>query len=512
MSSKEIYNNKKIAKNTIALYLRTIFVLLVTLYTSRIVLNVLGVEDYGVYNVIGGIVAMLQILSGSISMSISRYLTYEIGRGNENRLSIVFSTSKRIMQLFAILVLIVGEIVGIWFINHKLNIPIGRLEAANFIFQFSLVSFCVNVISIPYNACIIAHERMTAYAYFSIIESILKLIACFVLIYLSFDKLILYGFMQLLIAVIIRVMYSVYCNRSFKECRINVKHYDRELFGSMGHFAGWTVLTYGSFVLNTQGLNILMNIFFGVVVNASRAIATSVEGAIMQFVNNFLTAVYPQITKTYAAEQRDQMYELICRGAKFAYFLLLIFALPMMLETEFILKLWLKIVPEYAVSFFRLTMIVSALNCLGNTATCACQATGKIKLYSLSVSALTLLVFPCSWIAYKFGSSVESAYYIYIIVNFLLLIVKILMMRNMVGLPSVIYLTKVLRPIVFTTFVAIVLPYIIYSNVDSSWLRFILVSSVCIFTTVLSILFIGMMSNERVMVINMIRAKLKMVK
>ena len=345
-------NNKRIAKNTIILYFRMIITMTVSLYTSRIVLKALGVEDYGIYNVVGGVISMFSILSGSLSAAISRFLTFEIGKRNFERVKIIFSTSINIQIILAFLIIILAEIIGVWFLNNKMVIPEGRLVAANWVLQCSIITFAINLISVPYNAIIVAYERMKAFAYVSIIEVILKLLIVYILLISRLDKLILYAILLLCISIIIRFIYGIYCKIHFKESNYSFV-FDKELMRSMTGFAGWNFFGAGSHLLMTQGVNMLMNVFFGVAVNAARGIAVQVDGSVMSFVSNFTTALNPQITKSYASEEKGYMFSLMCAGAKYSFFLLLILSLPILFQTETILYIWLGQVPEYACNFIR---------------------------------------------------------------------------------------------------------------------------------------------------------------
>jgi O-antigen/teichoic acid export membrane protein len=349
-------DNGRIAKNTLLLYMRTILVMLVSLFTSRVVLSALGGDDYGIYNVVGGVVAMFTVVSGALSASISRFITFELGRNDIEKLKRIFSTSINIQIGISLLILLLGETIGVWFLNYKMNIPVERLDAANWVLQCSLITFIINLISVPYNAAIIAHEKMSAFAYISILEVILKLLIVYLLYISMWDKLIVYSSLLVLVAIIIRMVYGVYCNRCFVETRYLLV-YDRALIKNMTSFAGWGFFTNTAYMFNTQGINILINMFFGVGVNAACGITMQVEAAIMKFVNDFTTALNPQITKSYAMNDFDTMNKLVIRGAKFSYFLLFILSLPILIETDYILGLWLEEVPEHTVAFVRLAII-----------------------------------------------------------------------------------------------------------------------------------------------------------
>lgn len=468
----------------------------ITLYTSRVILNALGVEDYGIYNVVGGVVAMFSLISGSLSNAISRFITFELGRGNIKRLGIIFSTSVNIQLGLSLLILILGAVIGGWFLNTHINIPEGRMTAANWVLYCSLLMFCINLISIPYNACIIAHEHMAAFAYVSILEASLKLLICYLIVVSPVDKLISYAILLVIVALIIRFVYGIYCNRHFEECHYRLI-YDRTLLRQMGSFAGWQFLANGCWLFNTQGVNILINMFFGVALNAARGIATQVDGAIQQFVNNFMTAVNPQITKNYAAGRIKEMFILVCRGAKFSYFLLMLFAIPVMLETEYVLTLWLKNVPDYTVVFLRLTIIGSMLNMLGGTGLTACFATGRIKTYSIWITSIGILVFPFTWIAFKCGLPVESTYIIFIIIYTGVNIVRLYIMKYIMHFPPILFIKKVVIPMITVTPVAIILPSLIINLMIPSFWRLCLTIIVSLISSSIAIYYIGLTNKER---------------
>lgn len=504
MPSEISPNNKRIAKNTMLLYFRTMFTMLVTLFTSRIVLDSLGVDDYGIYNVVGGVVAMLYIITGSLSTAISRYITFELGRGDVEKLKVIFSTCINILLVFALLTIIVGETLGIWFLNTKMNIPEERMVAANWVLQFSILAFIVNLISTPYNAVIIAYERMSVFAYISILEVLLKLGVVYLLYISPWDHLIVYTVFLFLIALIIRIVYGVYCNRNFPETKYVFCH-DQSLIKEMTSFAGWSFLTSGAYIFNTEGVNILINLFFGVTVNAARGIATQVESAIMKFANDFSTAINPQIIKTYATGDVNAMMNLVYRGAKVSYFLLLFLSLPVILETDFILNLWLKVVPEHTCVLFQLCMIGVMIDRLGSTTTTACLATGRIKNYTIWVSIVGCLVFPFTWVCFKNGMPVESTYIMYILVYLGVDITRMIMMRKLIKFSIRDYLYEIYGVTILATSVAIVLPIIVTYSIEPSVARFFITSVACVASCSLSILFIGLNVHERKALVNYIK-------
>lgn len=504
----EQQNNKRIAKNTLFLYFRTLLVMAISLYTSRLILAALGVEDYGVYNVVGGAVAMFSVISGALSTAISRFITFELGKNNFERLQRVFSTSVNIQILLSILVFLIAETLGLWFLYNKLNIPIERLNAAFWVLQFSLASFCVNLLSVPYNACIVAHEHMKAFAYVSVVEAIGKLGICYLIMASPWDKLISYAALVFALSLFIRLIYGIYCHKHFAESRYKL-YFGKELLKDIGSFAGWSFFTNTAYIFNTQGVNMLINIFFGVAFNAARGIAVQVDGAIMQFVNNFVMAINPQITKNYAANNIDEMNKLVCRGARFSYLLMMLFALPFFFETDIILKLWLKTVPEQTSLFVRLGLVGSMVMGLGNTGYTACMATGNIRRYTLWITTVGCLVFPISYVVYKLGAPVSASYIVFIAVYFVLNFVRLWIMHDLLKFPVMTFIMDVFSRIVPMTLLAVILPIVVVTYMDEGFVRFIVSCIVCVLSTILWGFLIGMSKQERQMVINVIYKKIR---
>jgi len=498
-------NNKRIAKNTLLLYIRMIFMMAVALYTSRVVLNTLGIDDYGIYNVVGGFVAMFSVLSGSLSSSISRFITFELGKGDGQRLKSVFSTGVNIQIGMSVLIILLAEAIGIWFLNTKMNIPSERLEAANWVFQCAIFTFVLGLLSVPYNAAIIAHEKMSAFAYISVIEVILKLIIVYMLIISPFDRLVTYAILLLLVSAIIRFVYGYYCKQHFEECTYHYV-YDRSLLKSMTSFAGWNFLGNGAYLLNTQGVNILMNMYFGVAVNAARGVATQVDSALKQFVNNFTTAVNPQITKSYAQGDLTSMHKLVCRSAKFSAFLMIFFAVPIILETNTILTLWLKTVPDYAATFLRWIIISSFVDTvLANSLVTSMFATGDIKRYQIIVTVIGCLVFPLSWILFNMGYEPQIAYTIYFIIYGILLFVRLYLLRDMVKLPIMMYVREVLYKVIPVMTICFAVPYILTILLQVGYIRLISVCACTGIVTPMTIYYIGLNVNERKFILEKIQ-------
>ena len=501
------YNTKRIAKNTVALYFRMALMLLIGLYTSRVILNVLGVKDYGTYNVVGGVVSMFSLISGSMSSAISRFLTFELGRGNEEHLKRVFSTSINVQFIMALIIIVATEIVGVWFLNNKMNIPEGRMEAANWVMQCSILSFVVGLLMSPYNASIISHEKMSIYAYVSIWDAIMKLAIVFALYISPYDKLKTYAVLLLCVSLMTTFIYWIYCKRHFPECTYH-RVLDKKLLKEITSYAGWGIVGDGAWILNTQGVNILINLFFGVALNAARGIATTVDHMVQQFVRNFMVALNPQITKSYAAGDFDYMHKLIFFGSKYSYFLMLLFMVPICLETRMLLTLWLKIVPDYAVVFTQLSLMASMCMMLSNTLTTSIAATGKIRNYQLVVGMMSLSIFPMTWIAFKIGMSPISCYVIYLIVFFLMIFAKIRLVKNKIYMSGWDYVKKVLVKSALVTVLAIIIPCSICFCQDDSFLRLIEICIVSLCCTLWSVYYVGMDDEEKTFIVGCIRKKL----
>ena len=512
MTNQTSVNNKRIAKNTLLLYVRMLFTMAVSLFTSRVILNTLGVEDYGIYNVVGGIVTMFSVLSGSLSASISRFITFELGKGNFERLKTIFSTGVNIQIGMSVLIIAIAEVVGIWFLNTKMNIPTERLLAANWVFQCAIFTFVLNLLSVPYNAAIIAHEKMSAFAYISVIEVTLKLIIVYMLLISPFDRLGTYAVLLLLVGAAIRFIYGYYCKRHFEECTYHFV-IDKPILKEMTGFAGWNFFGNGAYMLNTQGVNILMNLYFGVAVNAARGVATQVDAALKQFVNNFTTAVNPQITKSYAQGDLDYMHKLVCRSAKFSAFLMMFFAVPIILETNTILTIWLKTVPDYAVIFLQWIIISSFMDTvLANSLVTSMFATGKIKGYQIIVTTVGCLVFPLSWIAFKLGFEPQVGYILYFIIYTILLFVRLYLLKDMVKLPVMMYIREVLYKLAPVIVVGFAIPGILILTMDAGWLRLILVCLLSVLVTAESEYFIGLSNKEKDFVAEKIKLVIEKIK
>lgn len=481
----------------------------ISIYTSRIVLDVLGVENYGIYNVVGGFVSLFSVLSGTLTVATQRFLSFELGKEAPD-IKKIFSTALNIHIILAIVVFLLLETGGIWFINTQMNISPERMTAANWVFQCSVATFCINIVSIPYNAAIIAYERMSAFAYISIFEVSVKLLAIYLLyIIVAFDPLIAYALFMLCIAAMIRFIYGWYCKRKFSECRYSFI-FDKVVFRDMISFNGWNFIGSTASVMNGQGVNLLMNLFFGVTVNAAKGVATQVDSAINSFVQNFMMALSPQITKSYAAGDYSTVNKIILLGTKFSFFMFLAVCLPFFLNIEYILSIWLKQVPEYTAVFVRCAIIFSLCQSLSQCLYSTMLATGKIKQYQIIVGTLSLMAFPLSYVFFKLGFPAVFGYVAIIICSLLCLVARLRMLQSMLsGFSAMTYIRKVIFPIICSTIpIACIIGGIRLLIHDVSFMIFILESLLCFAICVCAVFFIGMTLKEREHIIGIISRKL----
>lgn len=491
-------NNKRIARNTLLLYARMLLIMAVTLYTSRVYLQVLGETDFGIYNIVGGIVLLLSFVNTTLTFTIQRFLNYEMGK-NEGDVGKVFSTSLVIYILFSLLLLVLGETIGLWFLNYQLNIPTERMFAANCVYQFSLIGFILNMLRMPYQALIIANERMNFYAYFSILEAFLKLsIAILLLKWNSIDKLIQLSFLTAIVYSIITVSYKVYCNKHFVA---SIFHFviNKYKMKQLLSFSGWSLLGSSANICSTQGINILVNIYCGVVVNAAIGIATQLIQGLNQFVANFQVAYNPQIVKLYASGNKDEFLTLVFRASKFSYFLSLIITLPSMLCMNFILQIWLGNPPEYTIDFCRLIMIYSLIDALSGPLWQSSLAIGDVKRYWILVSSITIINLPLTYIALKMGLSPILAWGIKVIINAIVHIARILYLKYAISFPISDYLKNVIVPLSLVTLMAWPIPLLL-NGVYEGWINLFLVSMSSLIIVIVLVLIFGLNKSERNMV------------
>ena len=499
-----ISDNKRIAKNTIMLYIRMLFTMAVGLYTGRVILNVLGDINYGIYNVVGGIVVLFSFLNSTMAVATQRFLTFEIGRGDKEQLKRVFNASFTIHVVICILVVIIAETAGLWFLNEKLNIPAERMDAARIVYHISVLSTILGITQVPYNALIIAREKMNVFAYISIIEVILKLTLVYAISKINYDKLVLYAWLIFLNNTTILLIYRFYCIRNYNESKFCLVT-DFSLYKKIGGFAGWNLMANIVLVLRTQGVNMLVNIFGGPLFNAARGIGIQVNGYVLQFVNNFTSASVPQITKLHASGNKTEMLKLVFRSSKFSFLLLVFLMTPLIVETEYLLGLWLGNYPAHTVSFTRLTLIATLAELLSGTLVHAALATGKIKKYQLFMSSLLSMSFIISLIALKKGAAIESVYLIEIIIYLCALLLRLKLLKNMVDLSPKDYLKSVVLRCIAILAISLLISYTITFFMIDSFVRFIVICICSTATTLLTSYFIGLDKNEQHSIINIIR-------
>lgn len=500
MSSQTTDNNKRIAKNTLLLYFRMLLMMFVTLFTSRVVLDKLGVTDYGIYNVVGGVVAMLGFLNSSMSNAVQRYLSFEIGKNNEAGVNRIFNVSLFAHAGIAVFVFVVMEIVGVWYLNTHMNIPAERMDAANWVLQCSIFTTLFTIVQVPYNAIIISKEQMGIYAYISILEVVLKLLVVYMLAIGNFDKLKLYSVLIMVVTIGIVMIYRFYCTRKYKEAKFKFIK-DWNLLKQIVGFASWNMLGELAWVFTGQGVNIILNSFFGPVVNAARGLAEQVNGAVNRFVANFQTAVNPQLIKNYASDQLGEMKTLLFRSTRFSYYLLLALSLPIILKMDFILHLWLKEVPDYTTDFCQLVLVSSLVSTLSNLLAQVARAYGKIRNYQIIVSIFLFLNFPLSYIVLKFGGSPLSTMFVNIGINAMLLFVRLRLTNRMIQMTYGSFIRNVLFPVIIVTAVALVIPLTIYFMLDNSIISFIIVCLVSFVSVGVSTYALGMNANERLYIL-----------
>lgn len=498
-------NNKRVAKNTLLLYFRMLLSMTISLYTSRIVLDALGVEDYGVYNVVGGVVAMFSMLSGSLSSSISRFITFELGKGGNAKVIKVFSCSIQIQIILAAIILILGETIGLYFLTTKLIIPHERFFAAQWVYHLSLLTFVINLLSIPYNATIIAHEDMSAFALISILEVSGKLLIAYLIMVAPIDKLIFYSLLLTFNAIIIRLAYVLFCKRKYAECSFHLV-YDKEILKKMFGFAQWSFIGNSAGIMRNQGVNILLNLYGGPVINAANGIANQVCTAASSFSNNFIIAVNPQIIKSYSLNEVKQSALLVKNSSRMSFMLLLLIAMPILAECEYILSLWLKNVPQYTPEFVSLSLLMVLFETMSLPLISMQNATGRIRNYQIVVGILHLLNFPFSWIALRSGAHPTCVYIIGLMLVLICFYARLYMLKRIVRIISI----KDFTVDVFVRCVAIFMLLYICIQVEKIFIMNKLIMLVLsLITTIAFVYSFGMKKKERAFLIDKICKKFR---
>lgn len=499
-------NNKRIAKNTLLLYFRQLLVIGVSLYTVRVVLETLGIEDYGIYNVVGGIVTMFSFLSGTMASASQRFFAFELGRKDYVRLKQTFSLTFIIYLGIAILVLLLAETIGLWFVNTQMTIPQERMEAANWVYQFSVFSFVITVLTIPYNAVIIAREKMNIYAYVSIVDVVLKLLVVYLLVLFSFDKLKLYAILTFCVTTIVTLIYRMYCTRKFEECSFKFC-WNRELVLSIFSYSSWNIIGSIANIAKSQGINILLNVFYGPIVNAARGVSYQIYSALRQMVVSIYSSTRPQITKYYAQDEINSMWKLVFDSTRFSYYLFMIISIPFFFEVEYILKLWLKTIPEYTPLITRLILVGFMLEILSNQLVGALQAANKLKKFQLISSSILMLNVPVSFILLKYIDSPYLPFIISIIITLLYMVPQILITKKEIGLPIEIYFQEIFKLLLVTS-LSIIFPFIVYVSMNFGAIRFVSLLLISSFFSIVFIWYAGINSAEKTTIADFIKNKL----
>ncbi|SDE87362.1 Na+-driven multidrug efflux pump [Epilithonimonas hungarica] len=505
-------NNKTIAKNSLFLYFRMFLIMGVGLYTSRLVLQALGVIDYGIYGLVGGIVSTFAFLNSAMASATQRYLSFDIGKNNTERLQKTFNSTLNIHILIALIILIFAETLGLWFLNFNLKIPAGRIVAANWVYQFSIFAFILEIIQVPYNALLFAREHMNVYAYISILEAILKLIIVFLLLKTDTDKLILYSLLTFCVVFVIRLIYKIYCKKHFKESRYKF-YFDKAYYKELMSYSGWNLFGNIANVARGQGSNILLNMFFGPIANTAYSLAIMVQGIIGSFVGNFQVAINPQITKSYAKGELATSLNLIYKSSKFSFFAMFIIAVPFLYNINYIMHLWLKTVPPYTIEFLKLTLIYSLVETISNPLMVGAQATGKIKWYQIIIGSFIFLTLPITAIVFYYSSNPINVYWVLIIISLFALLFRISFLKRMLKLDVAIYVREVILPIIFVSaitcfFIYFSFKYSIIIDIDNEFLNFVANTIMIISVVFVVIVIFGLDKVDRIRFLKLIRAKL----
>lgn len=491
-------NNKKIAKNTLYLYFRMALIMCVSLYTVRVVLRVLGAEDYGIYNVIGGIVVMFSFLSATLASASQRYFAFELGRNDSRQLNKTFCVTLQLYLALSFLIFLFSETIGLWYLNTHMTIPTGKLNTANYIFQFSVIAYLLKMLATPYQAMIIAQEKMNIYAIVGIIEVVLNLIVAFLIDFIDFDKLYLYGLFIMFNTVLVAMIYVIYSHKKFQEVRYQFIK-DAQMTKEIMAYSGWTLFSGIATIMRSEGINLLLNAFFNPVVNAARGIAYQINNAINHFASNFYTAVRPQLTKYYAQENRKEWLSLSFTSSKYCGYLVLIFALPLIVFADILLKWWLVNVPEYTIIFTQLVVITAFIDSMTNPLATLVQATGKVKKYHIIVGGLLILNLPISWGLLMVGFGPEITMIISAVLSLISLFIRLIILKELVSYPIFAYCRQVLFPTTVVAFVAYAIIFLIRPCFaeTSGFIGCVETFSTSIIICFIVIYCIGTTSNER---------------
>lgn len=505
-------NNKQIAKNTIALYFRTFITMIIGLYTGRVMLHTLGVDNYGISNVVGGIVSMSSLVTATMSQAISRYITYALGKGDRVQLKTMFSTAVNAQIVMSVIAVIVSEIFGLWFLHEGAQIPDGREEAAFWVFQCSLVCLVLGLISSSYNSLIIAHEQMKVYAYVSIAEAIFKLAIFYAIMACDGDRLIFYAVLNVGVVLSIQGFYAIYCAKYFEEAKYSYRVFDNRLLKELTVFSGWNLLNNSAYTFATQGVNMLVNAFFGVAFNAARGLAIQVNTAVQSFVNNFTVAFSPQITKSYAMGNKSYAVHISNRGTKFAWLMMCVFIVPVCCEADTLLRIWLGEVPNCSVLFLRFAMFESLAVTSGQNLFRLIQADGNVKKYTIHATLTAGFIFPLTWMSFLLGAPVWTAYVIFIIDFMILNIVRFYDIKKLMPFSMRQFMREVAIPCLIVSVTSFILPALICYFIEPGITRFFINVPVAVLWTLICCFIFGLTKNEKDFFLDRAMAIIKKIK
>lgn len=504
-----VTSNQRIAKNTLVLYLRMFFMMAVSLYTSRVTLDALGIDDFGLYNVVGGIVIVMSFVSSAMTGAIQRYVNYEMGKGYMDGMKKVFSSTLVIQFILAILIMIIAETIGLWFFYEKMNINADRVEAALYVYQCSIIVFVINILNVPYNAAIIAHERMSAFAFISVFEAMLKLAIAYIIMIFPFDRLVFYAFGNLSIGLLSSFLYGIYCTKCFEEAKFRKSYVDKIFIREISSFTSWTIFGNLAFILHTQGISIVVNMFFGAAVNAAQGISNQINGAVTQFVSNFQMALKPQLVKSYAAKEYAVMHTLIFRGCRLSFYLIAILTVPLVVYTPEILNLWLVEVPDFSTEFVRSILLVTVVNCYAQILGTAQTATGYIKSYNVVLTMISLLHIPSTLLLFYFGYSPYWCNIVYIIITILAQVVRVYFVAHSTSMSQVIFYKKVVVPNIVIYFSTMITTIVIRNLLPNIPVLLLIKCGISCLLSMILIYIVGLQKEEKEFVHNVIKKRIR---
>ena len=504
-------SNKKIAKNTLLLYIRMLLMMAIGLFTSRVILNALGISDMGLMSVAGSVITMFTFLNATLTSGTQRFISYAIGENNAQRLRAVFKSAMTLHLLLAIIIFFLGETLGLWYVYNKLNVEPGRFQAAMWCYQLSIISTVVGMVQLPFNSALIAHEKMNIYAYMTIFDAVFKLLAAYLIQIVCFDRLILYSILIFAAELLSTFLYNLYCRKHFKECSFSFG-YDKGIFRNMLSFSGWNTLGCLAAMGQGTGVNLIINSFCGTVVNGARGIAFQANGWVTRFVENFMVALNPQIIKSYASGDIQRMSSLVINGARFGCYLFLLLGIPLFVEIEFVLKLWLGQCPEHTVAFMRIVMIETLFKTMGTPTVTAMHATGQMKLLNITVGSILLLIVPVSYVCFRLGLSPEQVLLINIIPWIVVPFIRVFLVKkySQGKFPVGQYLYQV---VLKTTAMALLMfvPIWLFSYYMQSytdWIRFCAIFTSRLVFSAMVIYYIGLEQKYRILLVEKLKAKI----